>query len=458
LEHLLAVRRDANSPVEDLGSFERELHAAFAAAEAEAIGEELRRFDIDLPVVMIAGVAHRRVLRSEAEYFTAAGPVRVERTLYSTRDEGERASCPMELRAGVVEKLWTPLAAKQATWVVAHVTPQEGEDLFDLLGGMAPSRSALDRLPKQLSQRWERQRVEFEKALRAEEQIPPEAVTVAVSLDGVMVATKDGQRREKRAEVAALGRRSNGPVGHHEVGCGTLSLYDAAGERLDTVRFGRMYERKKLTLKSTLVDELAWVLAQRPDLKLVKLSDSAQDNWSFLDENLPEGVSLVDFFHAAEHLKEALIPAYGEATIAFQVHFEKHLHVLRHELPGVEKVIRALVHLRKQNPHCKRIARELAYFRSNRHRMRYAEHAAANLPIGSGVVEATCKSLVAQRMKRSGMRWLQDGGQAILTFRALAQSHRFPGGWALIAKTYHADVQLPLNVVPLRPRQAAASG
>ncbi len=61
-----------------------------------------------------------------------------------------RHICPLELRAGIIEGAWTPLAAKQATWVVAHLTPKEGEELFDLLGNMTPSKSTLDRLPKAL--------------------------------------------------------------------------------------------------------------------------------------------------------------------------------------------------------------------------------------------------------------------------------------------------------------------
>jgi hypothetical protein len=51
------------------------------------------------------------------------GPVRVERSLYR-RPHGEHALCPLELRAGIIEGSWTPLAAKQATWVVAHLTPK----------------------------------------------------------------------------------------------------------------------------------------------------------------------------------------------------------------------------------------------------------------------------------------------------------------------------------------------
>jgi hypothetical protein len=60
-----------------------------------------------------------------------------------------------ELRAGIIEGAWTTWAAQQATWVVAHLTPKEGEELFALLGNMTPSKSTLDRLPKALHVPWE---------------------------------------------------------------------------------------------------------------------------------------------------------------------------------------------------------------------------------------------------------------------------------------------------------------
>ena len=64
------------------------------------------------------------------------------------------------------------------------------------------------------------------------------------------------------------------------------------------------------------------------------------------------------------------------------------------------------------------------------------------------MVEAACKSLVADRMKRSGMRWAHAGGQAVLTFRALAQSGRFQAGWNSVVAAYEATVALPENVIP----------
>jgi hypothetical protein len=173
--------------------------------------------------------------------------------------------------------------------VVAHLTPQEGEDLFRELGNMTLSKSSLDRLPKQLSEHWEAERERFEAALRAEETVPPEAVTVAVSLDGVMVPMKDGARAQKRQDAKEQGKHTRGPAGYQEVGCGTLSFYDAEGERLSTVRLARMPEKHKATLKDTLSEEIAAVLEQRPELTLVKLADGAKDNRDYMDVMLLGG-------------------------------------------------------------------------------------------------------------------------------------------------------------------------
>ena len=425
---------------EDFEAMERELRALFAEAEREVVGETLERLDVDLPYVEIEGQRYRRVLHSHATYTSAAGTVGVHRTLY--RHGRERAVAPMELRAGIVAGHWTGLAARQASVVVAHVTPQEGERVFGELGGMRPSKSSLDRLPKDLGAQWEGRREAFEAALREGSEVPDEAVTVAVSMDGVMVPMKDA-------------KRPDGSGGYQEAGCGTLTFHDASGERLGTVYFGRMPQPHKAALKTTLGAELEAVLGKRPDLHVVTIADGAHDNWRYLDALAPRGTALVDFYHAAEQLKSGLDACYGEGDVKGRAHYEKLRHLLRHDLGGVEKVIRSLNHERRKQPENKRIAEVLGYFRNNRHRMGYAEAKARHLPIGSGVVEAACKTLVTQRLKRSGMRWRHAGGQAILTLRALIQSKRFDPAWGLLSGTYRRAVAIPDNVVPFPCQRAA---
>ena len=294
---------------EDFERVERELHERFVEAEREVLGELLESLDVDVASVGLGERRLHRVLKSTESYTTAVGPVKVARTLY--RSARERAVAPMELRAGIVEGHWTPLAARQASCVVAQMTPSEGEALLRELGNMAPSKSSLDRLPKGLSARWEASREAFESTLREAATVPDEAVTVAVSLDGVMVPMKDGKRAEKRERSRAAGRRAKGPAGYQEAGCATLSFYDVEGDRLDTLSIARMPKPKKATLKTMLGAELDTVLRRRPDLQVVTVADGAHDNWRYLDALAPEATAVVDFYHAAEQLKSALDARYG---------------------------------------------------------------------------------------------------------------------------------------------------
>ena len=448
LQNFLRQRREAREPVENFDAFEQEVHRLFVAAEREALGHELARFDLDVPAIEVDGERYHRVLRCATTYNSAAGPVRVERSLYRS-PQGGQAVCPLELRTGLIEGSWTPLAAKQAVWVVAHLPPTEGEELFALLGTMTPSKSTLARLPKALSARWEAQRPRLEATLRHQEAVPPEAVAMAVSLDGVMAPMKDGQRQATRTHARATGTAPRGPAGSQEGGCATVS-YDARhGERLCTRRMARMPEPNKATLKRQLTAEVMGALVQRPDLRVVKVADGAPDNWSYLGETLPFGIEVLDFYHATEHLGAALGAAYGEGTPAYQERVETLRTVLRDDPQGVDKVIGALERLRTRYPRRQAIHKALAYFREHRHRMPYAHLRGQHLPIGSGVVEAACKTLVSQRLKRSGMRWRHTGGQAILTFRALCQSERFERAWPLLVRQYQRDVRLPQKVIAL---------
>ena len=413
----------------------------------------LQREDVDAPVVWVDGVRCLRVGRWEAPYLGCWGEVRVERSLYRPAGE-DRTLCPLELRAGIVEGYWTPAAASLAMWSVAHLTPAEAAELFKRSGGMSPSRSTLDRLPKALGEGWEAQRTRFEESLRVGEEVPATAAAVLISLDGIMVPMKDGERQQKRRTARSRGKETRGPAGYREASSGTLSFVDAEGERVGDTRYvGRMPEKGKKTLKETLEDELLAVLDQRPDLQVVAVADGARDNWTWLKTALPKrSVLVLDFFHAAEHLNRALDSAHDRDTPKAQAEFARLHLLLRDHDDGVKKVINAIDYQHRKHPKRRHLKTELRYFRRNRERMRYAAVQANKLPIGSGVVEAANKTLVTVRMKRAGSRWTIDGGQAVLTFRALAKSKRFDRAWTLVSGTYVQQVDLtpPAAVLPFQ--------
>ncbi len=137
------------------------------AVEREAMSQELSCYDLDIPEIVVDGHRYRQVLRAPDVYQTASGEVRVTRSLYRAQ-AGDKTICPLELRAGLIEGRWTPSAAEQAAFTVAHLPPRHAAQLFDRIGNMRPSPSSLDRLPKAISRVWEEHRLSFEAALWAE--------------------------------------------------------------------------------------------------------------------------------------------------------------------------------------------------------------------------------------------------------------------------------------------------
>jgi hypothetical protein len=266
LSSFLRQREKSLNPIDDFEGFELEVRDLVMEVETEIVGAELAKLDIDQPAILVDGVEHVRALRGEATYQTGAGKVSVMRTLYRPRSGGETV-VPVDVRAGIMGGAWTPRAAKQAVFAVAHLPIATAAEMFEMIGCMVPSKSGLDRLSAEVGATWEAGRVEFEAAVRRTLVVPAHAATVAASLDGVMVPMRDGDRTDKRARAVERGKQPSGPAGFQEVGCASLSFYDAAGTRLLTVRQGRMPQAGKQDLKAWIAAETGVVHALRPDLQ-----------------------------------------------------------------------------------------------------------------------------------------------------------------------------------------------
>ena len=218
----MARRRGRN-----LGLFAAYALVVFLLASVVLFGDALRHqaevLLADAPEVVVQGQRYRRVLRSPQTYQSLAGPLHLERHLYRPEGGRGRTICPLELRLGLLAGLWTPGAAEAASLAVSEMPPEEAAALLPKLGGMRPSRASLERLPKQVTAEWEGQREAWEEALRAAATVPPDAVTMAVSLDGVQVPMRPPQADQTRASGAG---RGPGPVGYKEASCGTISFYN----------------------------------------------------------------------------------------------------------------------------------------------------------------------------------------------------------------------------------------
>ena len=154
---------------------------------------------------------------------------------------------------------------------------------------------------------------------------------------------------------------------------------------------------------------------------------------------------IVDHGHASQHLKAGVAAYYGDARVAGRAEYERLRIILRDQPGGVDQVIAEFSGLarkmggKKSKQRRKLLNAERNYFKNQRNRMDYAAYQARGLPIGSGGVEAACKTLATQRLKRSGMSW-RDGKQAILTIRSLQQSNRWAAAWVLLSEHFRVVV------------------
>jgi hypothetical protein len=152
----------------------------------------------------------------------------------------------------------------------------------------------------------------------------------------------------------------------------------------------------------------------------VALTDGGNGLDAFMDANFPRAVRILDFYHAAEHLGD-FAKAYlgGDATAAEKL-TEDWSHRMKHE--GGTAILATLValDLTGRSPAASEAHRLVTgYVRNNLHRMDYPRYRREGWQIGSGHIEAACKTVVNQRLKQSGMRWGCDGAGALCHLRAL---------------------------------------
>jgi hypothetical protein len=460
------LERRASQPISELEpfeEFERGLGEVMHEVECELKAAELARYDVDAEVIVVAGQEYRKVLDKEPKsYHSSSGPLPVQRNLFKPK-AGGKCICPLEVRAGIVGGWCTPLLARQVGFLMGQMTSKATAEVFDEFGINGPSPSSCDRLPKILSIEWEKHREAWEEELRSGETVAGEATLAVVSLDGVMVPDKEAQRKAKaereEAKNKGLDKKPTGPAGYREVGCGTVSLYapgDKGPQRLDTIRYGRAPEKKKTTLTGQLSAELDAILGARPDLTLVALADGAEENWRYFEgPRWHKATKIVDSGHASEHLRNAMSAFYGKDSVRGRAEYERLRVILKDEAGGVDEVITTLRGLERKLPKTvsktrrEELRKERKYFTNQRERMDYARYQDLGLPIGSGVVEAACKTLAAQRLKLSGMSW-GDGKQGILTIRSLQQSDRWGRAWPLLASAFRDDVYLVQEHGPLQ--------
>jgi hypothetical protein len=158
------------------------------------------------------------------------------------------------------------------------------------------------------------------------------------------------------------------------------------------------------------------------------LGDGAPWIWGLAEEHFPGAIQIVDLYHAREHLADLGTLLHGPGNAASQ----RWTAARREELDAgdVERVVAALGRVRPRSTDAQEAIRKArAYFETNANRMRYARFHRQGLFVGSGVVEAGCKTIIGFRLKQSGMRWTVRGANAIIALRCAELSGRWEEFW-----------------------------
>jgi hypothetical protein len=156
--------------------------------------------------------------------------------------------------------------------------------------------------------------------------------------------------------------------------------------------------------------------------QLVVLGDGARWIWNLADQRFPAATQIVDLFHAREHL-HALAEHLAFITPDPHTWLTDRLTDL--DNGDIEAITAAARVYPLVGVHAEQRDKDLAYFETNAHRMRYAHYRSLGMFVGSGVVEAGCKSVIGQRLKLSGMHWSARGATGITTLRC----HHASGRW-----------------------------
>lgn len=455
----------------DCQMLECKLRERLEAVGRELMREVLERADTKATRVTINGKEWGNRRDSKGTYVSMFGEVTLPRSIYS-QSGGGPVAVVLDLRLGIHEGRYTPQMARVLNHATAVMPDGDSAGLFARLGTAMVSKSTLHRVPLAIAARYETRRAQILEEVRESDEVPDAAVTVQVSLDGVMVP-QDGEyakARGRRAEAPNAPRHetpyplqsSPGPAANdgsqgrawHEASVGTVSFWDMNGEHLKTIYSARMPESGKGTLADEVEDDLAMALAQRPDLHVEFAADGAPQQWSLLEGmalRLPETATgevtyVLDFYHAAEYVQSAANAIEGKDSPAARVLAAGWREQLKEFEDGPERVLKSMRYYRDQktgkgavevlDTAIQFLAKQAAHGR-----MEYAAARAAKRPIGTGVVEAAAKTVVNTRMKRSGARFSQHGGQTVMIFRTALLSERFDKLSACLEASYRAVVK-----------------
>jgi hypothetical protein len=417
----------------DLEAIETGLRAALHQAGSAALTELLR---YEAPAAdqhqLPCPCGHRaqyQGLRSKP-VLTVVGPARVERPYYLC-SRCHQGQFPADAELDIVETESSPGVRRMQALVGQAAPFDHGREQIKVLAGLEVTTKAVERTAEVLGgDIAQRQQQEIQRAVQLDLPIvvgePIPVLYLQLDGTGVPVVKKETEGRKGKTDGQPAHTREA------KLGCVfTQTTWDEEGYAIrdpDSTTYTGAIETAGEFGRRLYLE--AWKRGWSRAAKKVVIGDGAEWIWNIAKDHFPGAIQIVDIFHARQHLWEL-------ARLLFPHDSKRRnqwigLHQKRWLDQG--KIAKLVASLRSLQPAdcelAKKIRNDADYFATNAARMQYPRFRKQHLFVGSGVIEAGCKTVIAHRFKRSGMFWTVRGANAILALRCCHLNGRFEDYWA----------------------------
>jgi hypothetical protein len=356
------------------------------------------------------------------------GELELSRPYYLCEQCGE-GQFPVDQALDVEQTKNTPGVRRMLALVGHQAAFQRGKEHMKILAGLEVTTKAVERTAEAMGEDIvQQEQEEIARALQLDlpEMVGPQIPVLYVEMDGTGVprVKKETAPRPGKTEAQSAHTREA------KLGCVfTQPTWDEQGDAIrdpDSTTYTAAIECAETFGKRIYWE--AWKRGWNRALLKVVLGDGAEWIWNLADLHFPGAIQIVDLYHAREHLwklARALYPSDPALQKRWMLYHQNRLDKGR-----IEKLVSSLRSIDSPKPELLETIRiEANYFERNAERMRYPKFRQQHLFVGSGVMEAGCKTIIGSRTKQSGMFWTVRGANAIIALRCCQLNGRFEDYW-----------------------------
>ncbi|HUD98247.1 MAG TPA: ISKra4 family transposase [Bryobacteraceae bacterium] len=368
-----------------------------------------------------------RELRSKP-VLTAVGKVEISRPYYLC-PHCHTGQFPADVELDIENTEFSPGVRRMQALVGQEAPFDHGRQQMKLLADLDVTTKAVERTAEAIGEDIAaREQEEIQRAMQLDlPVVVGEAISILyVQMDGTGVPVV------KKETVGRKGKSEGQPAHTREAKLGcvfTQTTWDKEGYAIrdpDSTTYVAAIEPsedfgKRLYLEA---GKRGWSRA----VKKVAMGDGSEWIWNIFDQHFPGAIQVVDLYHARQHLWDLARKLYPNQEAEQRRWMMIHQDML--DEGKIEGLVAALRAIDSSSPElAERIRIEAGYFENNAKRMRYPEFRRQHLFVGTGVIEAGCKTVIGSRCKQSGMFWTVRGANAILALRCCENNGRFEDYW-----------------------------